>query len=111
MGYLGVQFAKALGLRVIGVDAREEGLEVTREAGADVVVAAREGVAKAVEEIKKVTHGKGVPVTINVSDADKGECELCGYRDAWYCCANCSGISSLPPMLYELTGLPVADDE
>ncbi|KAJ9626322.1 hypothetical protein H2203_003954 [Taxawa tesnikishii (nom. ined.)] len=55
LGHLGIQFAKALGLMVVGVDARDEGLELSRSAGADVVVDARKGKEKVVEEVQKVT--------------------------------------------------------
>ena len=43
LGHLGIQFAKALGLKVIGVDARDEGLELSKHYGADVVSDARKG--------------------------------------------------------------------
>ena len=68
LGHLGCQFAKALGLFVVGVDAREEGLRLARESGADVVVDARGEKGKVVEEVKKVTNGKGVDACVNVSD-------------------------------------------
>jgi propanol-preferring alcohol dehydrogenase len=41
LGHLGVQFAKALGLHVIAIDARDEGLSLAKECGADTVVDAR----------------------------------------------------------------------
>lgn len=69
LGHLGVQFAKALGLQVVGIDARDEGLELTKQGGADVVIDARGGQEKVVEQVQKVTNGEGVPVTVNVSDA------------------------------------------
>ena len=37
-GHLGVSFAKAQGLNVIGIDARDEGLEPTRPSSADAVI-------------------------------------------------------------------------
>lgn len=69
LGHLGVQFAKALGLKVVGVDARDEGLDLTKKCGADAIVDARSGHEKVVEEVKRMTNEEGVPVTINVSDA------------------------------------------
>lgn len=43
LGHLAVHFAKTcFGLKVMGIDARDEGLALTREAGADLVVDARE---------------------------------------------------------------------
>jgi alcohol dehydrogenase, propanol-preferring len=68
LGHLGVQFAKALGLNVIAIDAREEALSLARECGADTLVDARSGKEKVVEEVKKVTGGRGADATLNVSD-------------------------------------------
>lgn len=70
LGHLGVQFAKALGLHVIAIDARDEGLELASQCGADTVVDARQDKEKVVEEVKKVTGGEGADATINVSDHD-----------------------------------------
>lgn len=84
LGHLAVQFATKMGLKVVGIEARDEGLELTREMGADVVVDARKGKDEAVEEVgkavlgddgKKVDHNGlfatgGVDATINLSDAD-----------------------------------------
>lgn len=70
LGHLAVQFAKkCFGLKVVGIDAREEGLALTREAGADLVVDAREGKEKVVEKVNAVTGGLGVDASCNVSDA------------------------------------------
>ena len=69
LGHLGCQFAKAMGLQVVGIDARDEGLELARQSGAHVVVDARIGKEKVVEEVKKVTNGSGVDATITISDA------------------------------------------
>jgi propanol-preferring alcohol dehydrogenase len=77
LGHLGVQFARALGLNVVGVDARDEGLELTRKGGAQAVVDARLGHGKVVEEVHKVTNGEGVTATLNVSDADKAMATAC----------------------------------
>jgi propanol-preferring alcohol dehydrogenase len=77
LGHLGVQFARALGLNIIGVDARDEGLELTKKGGADVVIDAREGHEKAVEKVHAVTNGEGVTATINVSDAEKAMATCC----------------------------------
>lgn len=69
LGHLGVQFAKALGLKVIGIDARDEGLGLTKEHGADVVVDARKGKEEAVKAVREVTGGLGADATVNLSDA------------------------------------------
>jgi len=68
LGHLGVQFAKALGLRVIAIDARDEALALAKECGADTLIDARQDKAKVVEEVKKVTGGQGADATLNVSD-------------------------------------------
>ncbi|KAL1611065.1 hypothetical protein SLS59_000702 [Nothophoma quercina] len=69
LGHLGVQFAKALGLNVIGIDARDEGLELTKKGGADLVIDARKGHEEVVKQVHAVTNGEGVTCTLNVSDA------------------------------------------
>ena len=67
LGHLAIQFAKKVkGLKVVGVDARDEGLALTREAGADLVIDARKGKEAAAEEVVKAT-GKGVHAIIELS--------------------------------------------
>lgn len=68
LGHLGIQFAKALGLKVIGVDARDEGLELSKHYGADVVADARKGKAQVVKEVQAVTNGAGADSSICISD-------------------------------------------
>ncbi|CAG8971790.1 hypothetical protein HYALB_00001899 [Hymenoscyphus albidus] len=68
LGHLGVQFAKALGLYVIAIDAREEALQLAQQCGGDVVVDARIGKEKVVEEVQKVTEKLGAEATLNFSD-------------------------------------------
>lgn len=70
LGHLCVQFAKKRGLRVVGVDARAEGLEVSRAMGADVVVDAREGKEAVVKQVQEATGGAGADATVNLSDAE-----------------------------------------
>ncbi|KAI9818163.1 MAG: hypothetical protein M1827_000788 [Pycnora praestabilis] len=70
LGHLGIQFAKALGLQVIGIDARDEGLELSKVMGADLVIDARQSKDKVVEEVGKVTNGEGADATLCLSDAD-----------------------------------------
>jgi len=69
LGHLGIQFAKALGLQVIGIDARDDGLSLSKDTGADVVLDARKGKEWLVEEVKKVTSGQGVDCAVTISDA------------------------------------------
>ncbi|KAB8302462.1 hypothetical protein EYC80_005869 [Monilinia laxa] len=68
LGHLGVQFAKALGLNVVAVDARDEALQLAKDCGADVLVDARQSKTKVVEEVQRVTGGQGANSTLNVSD-------------------------------------------
>lgn len=77
LGHLGIQFAKALGLNVIGIDARDEGLELSKETGAHVVIDARKGNDSVVEEVHKVTNGKGADATICISDAKSAAATAC----------------------------------
>jgi len=69
LGHLGCQFAKALGLAVVGIDAKDETSALAKESGADVLVDARQDKEKVVDEVKKVTNGMGVDATFNVSDS------------------------------------------
>lgn len=69
LGHLGIQFAKALGLMVIGIDARDEGIALSKETGADVVIDARDGKDKVVEQVQKITGGAGADSTVCLSDA------------------------------------------
>ncbi|KAK3721496.1 hypothetical protein LTR37_003052 [Vermiconidia calcicola] len=67
LGHLGIQFAKKVfGLKVVGVDARDEGLALSREAGADLVVDARQGKDAVAKEVKEAT-GKGVHAVLELS--------------------------------------------
>ncbi|KAI0484145.1 GroES-like protein [Xylariaceae sp. FL0804] len=70
LGHLGVQFAKARGLNVVGVDARDAGLRLTRESGADVTVDARAGKDETVRAVQAATAGRGADATIVLSGAD-----------------------------------------
>lgn len=69
LGHLGIQFAKASGLKVIAIDARDEGIALSKELGADVVLDARQGKEKVVQRVREVTGG-GCDSTVNVSDAE-----------------------------------------
>ncbi|KAI1139621.1 GroES-like protein [Hypoxylon sp. FL0543] len=69
LGHLGVQFARAMGVRVVGVDARDEGLRISRECGADVVLDARAGTAAVVAEVRRVTGGEGARAAVVLADA------------------------------------------
>lgn len=77
LGHLGVQFAKAKGLNVIGTDARDDGISLSREVGADLVLDARLGKDAVVREAFKATGGRGVDATITVSDAKSATATAC----------------------------------
>ncbi|OAP65608.1 hypothetical protein AYL99_01580 [Fonsecaea erecta] len=69
LGHFGVQFAKAQGMKVIAVEARDDGLEIARKYGADHVLDAREGKDKVAERVRALTGTNGgVDATVNVSD-------------------------------------------
>lgn len=68
IGHLGIQFAKGRGLKVIGVDAKDEGLELSKKCGADVTIDARKGKSEVVKEVQAVTAGQGAGATICLSD-------------------------------------------
>jgi len=70
LGHLGIQFARALGLKVVAVDARDVGIDISKELGADIVLDARRGKDAVVKQAKEATGGPGVDATVNVSDAD-----------------------------------------
>lgn len=60
VGTIACQWAKALGVRVIGTVSTEEKAELARANGcAEVIITSRENV---VERVKALTDGKGVPV-------------------------------------------------
>lgn len=69
LGHLAIQFAKKVhGLKVVAVDARDEGLALSREMGADVVLDARKGKDAVVAEAKAATGKQGgVDATIELS--------------------------------------------
>lgn len=69
LGHLAIGFAKAQGFRVIGIDARDEGLALSKHAGADLALDARQSADAVVEKVHKATHGKGMAAAINLSEA------------------------------------------
>ncbi|KAL8654075.1 MAG: hypothetical protein Q9226_003573 [Calogaya cf. arnoldii] len=83
LGHLGCQFAKAMGLQVVGIDARDPGLDLARTSGADVVIDARIGkekVVEEVEEVKKVTDQKGDDSALTISDAPGAAALACAIK-------------------------------
>ena len=77
LGHLGCQFAKAMGLIVVGIDARDEGLALAKRSGADVIIDARREKATVVQQVKDVTNGMGVDASVNLSDAPNAAALAC----------------------------------
>ena len=77
LGHLGIQFAIAKGINVVAVDARDEGLELSKKAGAKHIFDAREGTEKVVEDVKKLTDGLGVEAVCNVSEHESSAALSC----------------------------------
>lgn len=77
LGHLAIQFARALGIKTVGVDARDEGLALAKEAGCDVLLDARKGDKAIMDEIRKITGEEGVKATVNVSDAKFAAATAC----------------------------------
>lgn len=68
LGHLGIQMAKAQGIKVIAIDARDEALELCKKAGAEHVFDARKGKEEVVKQIQELTGGDGADATINLSE-------------------------------------------
>lgn len=77
LGHLAIQFAKARGLKVVGVDASDGGIELSKEAGANIVLDARKGTEHVVKEAFAATGGKGVDASLTVSDAKQAPATAC----------------------------------
>ncbi len=69
LGHLGVQFARAKGLRVAAVDARDEGLELARRLGADVVADARGASSSSSSSSSSPSSSSAEDVVARVRDA------------------------------------------
>ncbi|KIH87258.1 hypothetical protein SPBR_05104 [Sporothrix brasiliensis 5110] len=79
LGHMAVQFAVQSGMRVIGIDARPEGLAATREAGAELVLDARDGKDANVAAVQEVTGALagGVDATLLVADVTSAAALAC----------------------------------
>lgn len=63
---------KAMGLKVLGIEARDDGLALSRESGADAVLDARKGLPYLIEEAKKITGAGGVHASLELSGHPTG---------------------------------------
>ena len=70
LGHLAIQFAKGLGFKVLGVDASDGGIALTKKAGADAALDVRGGREKLLEGVKAATGGKLMVASVVVSDHD-----------------------------------------
>lgn len=55
-------------MKVIAIDASDEGLGLAKQCGADAVIDARQGKKHIVEEVKRINGGQLADATLNVSD-------------------------------------------
>jgi NADPH2:quinone reductase len=105
VGLIGCQWAKALGLRVIGTVSTEEKAEVAREHGCDeIIYYRREDVAKRVREL---TDGKGVPVVYDGVGKDTWQSSIdsLARRGMLVCVGTASGpFPPIDPMLLAIKG-------
>jgi alcohol dehydrogenase, propanol-preferring len=62
-----VQFAVAKGIKVVAIDAKDSGLELSRKAGAQVVLDARSGKDAVVKQVQEAT-GRFVKTSLVLSD-------------------------------------------
>lgn len=85
LGHIAVQLAKFMNLKVLAVDARDQGLQLAKECGADVLVDARESTESVISKVLTATgtpRGKGIVIggvdgTLNLSDASSAATEAC----------------------------------
>jgi alcohol dehydrogenase, propanol-preferring len=77
LGHLGIQMALALGINVIGIDARDEGLALSKEVGCEHVFDARRGKDEVVKQVQGLTDGMGVEAAVNVSDHETAASLAC----------------------------------
>ena len=68
LGHLGLQMANAMGINVIGVDARNEGIALSKKVGCPHVFDARKGKEALVKDVQALTEGLGVEAAINTSE-------------------------------------------
>lgn len=77
LGHLGIQFAIAQGINVVAIDARDQGIELSKKAGAKHVLDARDGEEEVVKKVQALTDGLGVEAVINVSEHDSSAALSC----------------------------------
>lgn len=78
LGHIGIQFAKARGLKVVAIDASDNGIALSKEMGADVVIDARLGKDAVVQKVMEVTNRQGVDASTCLTDAKVAPSVSCG---------------------------------
>jgi NADPH2:quinone reductase len=105
VGLIACQWARELGLRVIGTVSSEAKAEVARAHGCDeIIYYGREDVAKRVREL---TDGKGVPVAFDGVGKDTWQSSIdsLGRRGMLVCVGTASGpFPAIDPMLLVVRG-------
>lgn len=100
LGDLGCHFARAMGLQIVDIYARDEGLELARNSGAHVVIDALKRKEKVVEEVKKVTNGDGVDSAITLSDAPNAATLACAITKMHGTMIQIAQVREVPLSIY-----------
>jgi propanol-preferring alcohol dehydrogenase len=79
LGSIGIQYARAMGLRAIGIDGGEEKGKLVRSLGAEAYVDFQK--ENVTEAIQKITGGRGVKAAIQLAPAEKSYNEALNYID------------------------------
>lgn len=77
LGHLAIRIAKALGLKVIGVDNRDGAISLAQSCGADLILDARDGPTSVVAAARAATGGFGADCTISLSFARESTALAC----------------------------------
>ncbi|KAH8898595.1 GroES-like protein [Thozetella sp. PMI_491] len=77
LGHLAVRIAKALKLKIIGVDNRDEALSLAKSCGVDVLLDARDDKTALVSAARAATGGFGADCTISLSFARESPALAC----------------------------------
>jgi propanol-preferring alcohol dehydrogenase len=77
VGHLAVRFARHRDLRVIAIDARDEGLDASTKAGAEIVFDARSGSDAIADQVMVLTNGDGCDATINFAESSQASALAC----------------------------------
>jgi alcohol dehydrogenase, propanol-preferring len=75
--HLGIQMARAKGINVVGIDARDEGIALSKEVGCEHVFDARQGQEEVVKEVQALMEGSGIEATVNVLDHETATALSC----------------------------------